>query len=259
MRTAVNQKKITTSGKHNPALERDYAEWRNAVEETARKIEKLGSYDLDILEKAGVPRRDLLWNLAVTVRGRDSEYWKKVMRQRRDALKSLAGRIEALVAEADKAGNDPTYRVRFYSYTIGGGAVLGMAEPKSWGAEHGPVNICLASMRDLAKAYREEANLMSRYLRRYGQMDSGVVLLLVLLYNFTHSTSHFEVLGRLLTDASEVAGRKHAEFSADQLRKIWDRRGKNMLRIQHLLQTKNVGSFDFDAVWRQLMLEGAAT
>lgn len=220
--------------------EADHDEWEKGVAKLESGINKSSSRDLDVLIRAGADRKKLIRLLALTASEDGSEHWKKLIRQRRNALRSLARRMETLSAEARKQAADITFRAQFHFYCFEKGAVLGMKEPTPLREVPG-VSFTISGMRALARMYRDEAKQMTQLLRHYGQTDSGLVHLLLCVYLWTRDSTdrRYEVLARLLTDAFEAAG-KRDEFSADQLRKIWNRHGKRMLVIWQQLQTERV-------------------
>jgi hypothetical protein len=206
-----------------------YAKWEKEVVDTERKIDRPASFDLDALTKAGADRKALVRLLAITANKGGTEWWKELVRRRREALKSLARRMDTLETEAKEQAADVTFRSSFYTYFLGGGSSIGMKEPEPLDQQTG-VSFVISGMHALANAYRVEAKRMSHFLRHYGQTDYGLVICVMRAIIWTKSTDHFESLARLLTDAFEAAGKREV-FSADQLRKIWNRHGKRMLAI----------------------------
>src|SRR5712692_7559248 len=107
-----------------------FARWDRGVASIERKIDRPSSRDLEILTRAGAVRKPLVHLLALTASKGGSKWWKKLMRQRRDTLRSLAKRMDTLAALADKQAGDITYRSKLYFYLLGSGGALGMDEPK---------------------------------------------------------------------------------------------------------------------------------
>lgn len=222
----------------------EYVQWRRKLDCLKCEIAKKGEHDLKTLECAGVPRDVTLEFLALTAT-RDNAMIQ-VMRNRRDKLKSLAGRMEKLGRDLQDAVDDPLMRMSFWVYREAFGALLGMKQPKAWtwkqadpGAFLGP-----STMRVFAKMFREEAKKFSKFLRRYGRADSRQIVALLLLRIYLlrvtregdklragrpfvkltpkRGPDHLDAIARLLTDAFEVAGvgkSGHAEVPQDILLK----------------------------------------
>jgi hypothetical protein len=214
--------------------DQDYGEWLLAVKKLEKKIEKKGTSDLDRLSKAGIDRRALLRLLALAAYGsQDSLKW---MRNRRDSLKSLAGRLRTLARDTKKVVDDPFSKIQWWSY-LSGGRAIGMPEPTTWKDVVG-VPLIPSGMEVLAKMLDKEAAQFGRFLRRVGRTDKGVVLLLTKCWMFQvlrarkpqFRLAHLDELARLLTDAFEAAG-KSKTFSADGLRQIFKRHGRFMIRM----------------------------
>ena len=90
-----------SSGKfENPEdseLERDYKEWCRRAEKIERKIDRLYSLELIVLERAGADRKSLIRLLSATALGSPSKVWKDFVRNRMNALQSLGRRMETLI------------------------------------------------------------------------------------------------------------------------------------------------------------------
>jgi hypothetical protein len=208
-------------------LENDYREWQEEIKAVEMAIAKNGRHDLGVLTAAGVDRAILLKLLALAA-SRDRA-WTGIMRQRQEALKSLAGRMETLAREAKVRADDPLSMVQFWAYAAGGWGVLGMKPPECMADDPG-IALIVSGMAVLAKRMREQARKFGKYLRAYGRADVGVVLLLVRYRMFRPRMDHLNELARLLTDAFEASG-KSRSFSAEGLRKIYKRHGKQFIRL----------------------------
>lgn len=223
--------------------EADYQEWQREILKIERAVAKNGSRDLDVLVKAGVDREVLLKLLAVAANGNHGPM-KKLMRTRRDALRSLSKRLDALADEAEKLADDPLSVVQFWAHLEGGWGVLGMKPPKPM-SDDPCLPLVFTGMRVFAKKVRRQATLFSNYLRAYSRRDKGVVLLLIHVWMSRptqmgikkSATGHvrfhldcLEELARLLTDAFEAAGKQgKSRFSADGLRQIFKRHCKPLI------------------------------
>ncbi|MGB8521598.1 MAG: hypothetical protein WCD43_01410 [Candidatus Acidiferrales bacterium] len=209
-----------------------------------RKIEKCGSRDLNVLVAAGMDRRVLLRVLALAATG-DDTWAVETMRSRQDSLKSMASRLERLARDAKSLVDDPLSKIQVWAYMHGGGRAIGMQWPILWKDVIG-VPLIPISMKALGKYMNEEAKAFGKYLRMYERTNRTVVMLLVNCWmaclpkldaqklksgrRKLFSFDYFEELARLLTDASEAAG-KDKIFSADGLRQTFKRHGTRMIRL----------------------------
>lgn len=251
-------------------LEREYAEWSRELKRLERKIAEAGGHDLGTLQKAGVPRAEVLEFLALTTRSHG--VLLGLMRSKRNRLRTLAARMDGFEQDLNDALRDPFMRMACWLYYEGFGSILGMEKPKAWTWGEADVSAFMvpSGMRVLARAFREEAKRFSRFLRKYGRADSQLavafLLLRVYMFRVTHEgeesragrrfvkltprrgPDHLDALARLLTDAFEAAGlnkygkaraasrlnarrRSDKYFSAEGLSQVWKRTGVRMLAI----------------------------
>jgi hypothetical protein len=199
----------------------------------AKKIEKDGRKDLDILMKAGVERKALLRVLACVVNEEDTKGWTDLMRARQAALRSIAGRMMILARDAEERAHDPFSMVQTYFFFWAYGSFLGMKWPKSL-AEDPTFPFIVSNMRTLARRWRDQADRFGRFLKRYGNKGTnpGIALFLCMVCIWLRKSkpTHWYALANILTDSFEAAGVRRP-FSADWLQKVWKRRGENMLRF----------------------------
>jgi hypothetical protein len=241
----------------------------------AHKIEKKWGVkrDLDVLDKAGVPRDRMLLSLAATVDKlkNGSGDLAELARDTRDELRSRAKQMDAFARKLDKALDDPSLKVQFWTYVVGYGALLGMKlpAPPLWRNVAG-VPLVPAGLHVLAEQFRKEARLLGRLLREFARKDAQapVAFLLMWVYIFRRrrdpkaGLDHLDVLARLLTDAIEVAGinkygrprgqspERDNYFTEVGLRKVWERQGRRLYGrwLRLLKQTLNPPS----ANWQKL-------
>jgi len=214
-------------------LQSEQERWEARLQRIEARLCREGRHDLDVLEKAGADRQRLVRLLAVTASGGDD--WKRLMRSRQEALRSIAKRLETLTRDAEKLADDPLSTFNFWVFLVGGGFAMGLPEPKTWKDRDPGAHFVITGMRSLAKCFEQEAARFGRYLRQYAQTDSGLVLLLLAVYRWTRSTQHFEELARLLTDAFEAAGKPKC-FSADGLEKTSKRHVPRRIRLLSRVQ-----------------------
>jgi hypothetical protein len=212
------------------AQSRDYQQRLIILE---KKIAKRGDRELKILQKAGLDRQAMTRLLALAVMpGPDLA---ETMRQFQDHLKNLSKRIDAVLDKANAVSADPMYRVQAWAFLTGGGSALGMKFPKSWkGDPDAAVTIAIASMSFLAKTFKQEAKRFGGYLRRYGQLDTGVALILwyVLRRNWKFKKwNELALLLDLAFEAAETPRRKGRVYSADGLRLTARRHGRRFVYI----------------------------
>src|SRR5450432_3408154 len=108
--------KIDELRRGNEDVRDGFEKWDRRVAEVERKIDRFDSLDLDVLAKAGADRNVLVHLLAITASKGNSEWWKELVRRRRDALVSMAKRMETLAALAKRQASDVTFRSSFYTY-----------------------------------------------------------------------------------------------------------------------------------------------
>jgi hypothetical protein len=222
-------------------LDSDYEVFSKRIDEVERKIEARGRYDLEALARAGWDREAVLRLLALAADENDDLL--KQMRTRRAALESFARRLRTLSLDAKRILKDPLSKVQGWAWLHRHLHVVGMPESTVWNDVVGLFTVPIG-MRWWAEQLDDEAKLFGRYLRAFGRVDSGVVLLLVRCWMFDKKIKksksrihfqleHFDVLARLLTDAFECVG-KHKEatkFSADGLRQLFNRHGRRTILL----------------------------
>lgn len=247
----------TASEQRAPGPDPDEVEFNRRLRSPRLKIQrKVRSDDLTMLERAGVPRESMLQLLALTVDMTATGTWAELMRNKKDELLSIAGRLETLQPDVDRALRDPSMRLPLWVYIMGRGMALGMKEPKAFTFNDSFIGIFTLpiTIRFVARTFRDEAKKFGRFLRRYGRAGSqaGIGLLLMRVYLFRllkqgaghnltpqRGPDHLNVLAFLLTDAFEAVG-LNKSFSADGLRQVWKRAGRRMLAIwyKNLSQTQ---------------------
>lgn len=212
------------------AQSRDYQQRVIILE---KKIAKRGDRELKILQKAGLDRQAMTRLLALAVMPEPD--LAETMREFQDHLKNLSKRIDAVVHKANVVSANPMYRVQTWAFLTGGGSALGMKFPKSWkGDPDAAVTISIASMSFLAKTFKQEAKRFGSYLRRYGQLDTGVALILWYVLRHKWKFKKWNELALLLAltfELAETPRRKGRVYSADGLRLMARRHGRRMVYI----------------------------
>jgi hypothetical protein len=196
-----------------------------------QKLEKndLSRRNLDIWERAGMDRKRLRKLLAVIVAG-DPKWVLGEMRDRQDALKRLAKRMEATAHDAQKVLGDHFSKIEMWAYVHGGGFGIGMSRPALW--DEAFVRLS-PEMEALAKALACEHRKFGKYLRKLGRTNPGIIELLLNCWLSCVPTmqkekpirfqlDHLKQLADLLMDAFEFAG-KPSPVTADSLRKVFRR------------------------------------
>ncbi len=199
----------------------------------AEKIEKYGQHDLNTLVRAGMKRKTLLRMLALVVDEEGEKTWAGLMRARQEALKSIARRMRTLARDAEKRARDPFSIVQTWFFLKAGGGELGMELPMPL-ADDQTFPFIIHGMRVLADRWAEQARKFGRFLKRYGDKRTNVrlpqFLCLICVWLHKRSPGHWSELASVLTDAFEAGGKKKS-FSADWLQRVWNKRGKQMLRF----------------------------
>jgi hypothetical protein len=213
-------------------LDEDYRRFEERIERLEREIAKKDRGQLAVLARAGIDREKVLLLLALAADDPGNKCWAEHMRNERDRLRSVAGRMETIVRDAKKCAANPFSRLSTWAFFVAGAAV-GMKWPKPW-TEDPTVRFIVAGMPVLAKLLRQEAERFGQFLRASSRRELGVVLLLLRVCISNPKHNCFQELALLLTEAYEVAGR-HKVFSADGLRATWKRHGRLMLRIWYKL------------------------
>jgi len=206
-----------TSGARNKAREMSFdvdfaAEELKDIEEKiaqAYGIER----DLRTLTAARADRKQLLRILALEVLD-DRMGWRRVLRQRRDALKSLAKRLRSVTKDAELLAEDPLGGAQFWL------ALLGMMkwEEVQWPDKSDPKGPFGSMMRMLVKHEDDKAKLLGLVLRELSQRRAAGVALSQYIRSATGRNYDYEV-ARLLVDARKAVGLKERKFSAEQLKK----------------------------------------
>ena len=222
-------------------LDSDYQVFSKQLDEIEKKIEARGKYDLDVLARVGWDRESILKLLALAAN--ENEGGLDQMRRRHEALKSFARRLRTLSVDAKWILKDPLSKVQGWAWLHGHLGVIGMPKPMVWNDVVGLFTVP-TGMKWWAEQLDREAKLFGRYLRAFGRVDSGVVLLLVRCWMFDKKIKkskasihfqldHLDVLARLLTDAFECVGKnkKAGKFSADGLRQIFNRHGRRTILL----------------------------
>jgi hypothetical protein len=212
--------------------ERCQAKWQQECQPIEASIAKEGRRDLDVLERAGAPRDSLVRLLATVASGNDDCGLKDLMRAKQAQLRNNARRMEKLAADAERQGKDPFSQLASWVHLCGGG-VMGVDFPATLEQSDPFVGFLVNALRAWAKVNRQNAAAFGTYLRKFARTDSGIVLLLVSVCVWTgqgRKGCHFTELARLLQDAFDASG-KRKTFSAESLRKTFDRSVPRMLRL----------------------------
>jgi hypothetical protein len=192
--------------------------------EIERSVAKSGWRELESLVKAGF-RRDKVLKL-VAMAATDDKSWKKGVRKIRDEMKNLSTRLGKIAAESRKFAKSPAYRLETLEYLTIGGSALGF-RPVAWKDDLG-IQLMIAGMETWSGMLDKEAKLVGRLLNSAGRSHPTVVLLLVFLWLDKGKLPPLDKLARLLSDAFEACN-KTSNYSADSLRKLFDRQGKRIL------------------------------
>ena len=203
-------------------------DWNARLDRMVARIAREGKHDLDILQRAGANRQQLLKLLAITALS-DDEPVRNYMRSKKDELRSVARRLGTLARDASRLAGDPMSRLDSWIH-ISGGLVLGTDFPNPWEEDDPLLPWLLSLMRTWAEQWDLEAKKLGRYLRKYAQTERSIVLLLIAVNEWTKSTNHFERLAGLLTDAFEAAGKRKC-FSGPGLRETFKRHAASMVRL----------------------------
>ena len=173
--------------------------------------------DLDKLVRAGADRRQVIFRLALVVFGRE-ESWRRVMEQKRAALRRLAKQLRTIVDEAERLAEDPLCGGHFWL------AFFGLSSPDEvlWPAKRDPKAPAGKMLRALAEQAENKAKLLGKISREgsYFYRRSPAAALCHYVREAT-GDYHDDEVARLLTDAYEAVGLgPRSRFSAVQLQKL---------------------------------------
>lgn len=169
---------------------------------------------LNRLAKAGADRKQVLQLLALAVFG-DPEHWRRVVKQKRDALKSLARRLRRVTEDAELLAQDPLFGAQFWL------ALLGMMrwEEVQWPAKSDPKAPFGNMMRNLAKHAENKATNLGEVLREGAMHErNGAIVALSHYIRQTTGRYHDDQVARLLTDAHDAVD-VTKDFNAPQIKK----------------------------------------
>jgi len=234
----------TPSSRFEDEIDKDYQEWQKKIKNLEKKILKKCERDLQRLAAAGIDRETLLRLLALAAVS-DASWELAQMRRSQAALKSLSERLRTMAHDTESVVNSPLSVLRFWHNLTGAGMGRGLEGPKTLSEADPGVSFIVTGMTALAEKLKRESENFGLYLRRFGQADTRVVLLLARCWMFRIkapdgacllkkgqrvrlSMDCLDELANLLTDAFEVAG-KTKVFSADGLRMTFKRHARRVI------------------------------
>lgn len=204
------------------------------VDEYAEKISRVkgkilatpGSrVDLDSIVKAGANRDVLLDLLARSVIELPKEPVAEQMRSKQAELKSIAKKLRTLAGQGERLAKDNSTYLDLWSRFASGDFERYKTEETKRRVSLGPFQ----AMRDYADWAEQQVVLFGLCLRRNAPKEDRLHVLWLL--SWVHSQTAGKLfeneLARLLTDASEAAG-KVENFTASQLRRDFERHVKNL-------------------------------
>jgi hypothetical protein len=261
-------------------VKRKVPERNNTTKGIAADVVRKDKGELLELTRAGIERERVLHLLALAPR--DYTSIKTEMRKRQEALRSLSRRLVTVARDTKDVVNDFPSALSFWTFLLGEGHEVpvdlsgrppgSVDKPFAEGSSafrdvhfvHFPVprrvkwppdRLCdadstvssaVTGIYGLAERLRLEARKFGLYLRAFGRVKTGVVMLLVQCWlmrvdtlggkhllrrgnRITVSMDCLDQLATLLTYAFEAAGHTKVRFSADSLRMTFKRHATRVI------------------------------
>jgi hypothetical protein len=175
--------------------------------------------DLDRIVAAGANRAILVDLIAKAVIERPEDPVAERMRSKQTELKSIDLKLRTLAPQVERLAKDSSTYLEHWSPFANKGHERHKEEETKRRASLAPFQ----AMLDYAEWAKNQATSFGQCLRRNSQKESKLGVLWLLLWVHSQTGNLFEnELARLLTDAAEAAGLAK-DFSASQLRKMFDR------------------------------------